>query len=499
MNKFKKILSAGVATLLACVTIGCTTGSGTGNGGNGGNGGDVEIVDGKRVLNFSFLKAGFGMTPYEELAKAYMEKNPDVLIKLDADPYINTNVDLQINNGTNVADLYCVRDIDKLRQFVGEGKIMDISALLGSSFEEGYKEAGTTVKSNLSSQAIEAGTLFGKQWFVPEYTSINGFVYNSSLFEENGWTVPTTTKELEDLCKQIISETDGEVAPITYCGSAADGYLYFAVDNWMCTYSGLDNLDEFYEFGSPEVFAVNSPVTQAKIQAHNNLLKFFKDISEGGYALDGSMEIDHHTAQGHIIDGNAAMMLNGAWFENEMATVMRDEKYADLELGMFPLPYISDENNNKLFAEGYNTEDGKQIINADFGAYYFIPTDATNVDDAKDFLKFINSDEASELYTKYSNAPRPVNYNLDPEDEYYKDISAFGKSILKMAHDCYLYAPISSSILGINGVVGCYPQGDYYTKKMLLNPAQYGVEKIMESDYDYVSENWEQWVSEWLE
>ena len=187
MKNFKKILSVGLASLLACATVGCTTGTGSGTGNGGNNNGNVEIIDGKRVLNFSFLKAGFGLTPYEEIAKAYMAKNPDVLIKLNADPYINSNVDLEINNGSNVADIYCVRDLDKIRQFIGQEKVVDITSVLNSTFESGYQEAGTTVKSNLSAQAIEAGTLWGKQWLVPEYTSINGFVYNASLFEEYGW------------------------------------------------------------------------------------------------------------------------------------------------------------------------------------------------------------------------------------------------------------------------------------------------------------------------
>jgi N-acetylglucosamine transport system substrate-binding protein len=374
---------------------------------------------------------------------------------------------------------------------------MDLSSVLDLPFGEGYAEANMPVRANLDSKAVEACSLNGKTYCFPEYTSVTGIVYNATLFEQYGWEVPNTTKELEELCVKILEDTEGTVNPFVYCGNAADGYLYFAVDNWLNQYAGIDNLDTFYAYGSADIFAPDSVISTGKKLAHENLLKFLTDRNKGGYARNGSMGIDHHQAQGEIVSGKCAMMLNGSWFENEMAAVLSDPANEGLKIGMFPLPEMSDAAGNVLHADGYLTQEGKRVLDASYGAYYFIPTQAKNRELAIDLLKFINSDEGSAIYTKYTNAIRPVRYNLDPESEEYADTSFFGKSVIKMADECYLYSAFSTSPLAVDGVISLYPKGSYWCKLVLADPSTNNpAEKIME-DYNYVKNSWSYWVEKY--
>ena len=489
MNKFKKFLCLGLTSLLAFTTVACNKDSGAGQGGGGGTtppGGKTGKVE------LAVLLAGYGETPYKELAKAYMKMNPGVQVKIRFDYEINSNVENQVNNNVNVADIYSVRDLTQIMNFGLNGKAMDLSTVLDQQFGKGYAESNMPVRANLDSKAVAACSLNGKTFCFPEYTSVTGIVYNASLFEQYGWEIPDTTKELEDLCKEILADTNGAVSPFVYCGDAADGYLYFAVDNWLNQYAGIANLDEFYDYGSASLFAPNSKMSVGKKLAHENLLKFLKDRSQGGYALDGSMGVDHHFAQGELIKGTCAMMLNGSWFENEMAAVLAQPENANLKLGMFPLPEMSDAEGNVLHAEGYTTQGTKRVLDASFGAYYFIPTDAKNKELAIDFLKFLNSDEGSIIYSKYTNAVRPVKYNLDPTSPDYEGISFFGQSIIGMADDNYLYSAYSTSPLAIDGVISLYPKGSYWCKTILQDPTK-TIDGQISLDYQYVSGNWAYW------
>lgn len=197
----------------------------------------------------------------------------------------------------------------------------------------------------------------------------------------------------------------------------------------------------------------------------------------------------HIVAQTKLIQGEAAMMLNGSWFENEMSAVL--EENPDVEMGMFALPEMSDASGNILHSDNYTTEDGKSVIQADYGSYYFIPANAENKEDAKDFLRFLSEQKACEIYTKYANAIRPFEYELSSDAEVYADMSSFGKSILNMASENYLYAANVTNPIAIKGLTGFWSRG-----KTPYTDIRDGIETItqaLESDYEYAANNWSNW------
>ncbi|XCP85478.1 extracellular solute-binding protein [Roseburia hominis] len=62
----------------------------------------------------------------------------------------------------------------------------------------------------------------GALYMLPGTYSVFSMLYNKSLFEEKGWTVPTTNDEFTALCRQIREETD--IIPVTHCGFAVGTY-----------------------------------------------------------------------------------------------------------------------------------------------------------------------------------------------------------------------------------------------------------------------------------
>ncbi len=443
--------------------------------------GDKKEEDNRRIVKWEVLKAGYGSTAYEKVAEAFMKENPDILVKLTFNPNINETTSARLDSGANVADVYSVRDMTAIKRWAAQGKVEPLDTLFDAQLS-----TGITVRESMTGNAAEACSYNGTAYAVPEYISVNGMVYNKTLFEKYGWQIPTTTAELDALCKKILTDTGKQVAPIVYCGGAADGYLYFAVEHWTFQYEGIEQLDKFYKFEDAEVFNFND--YKGKMYALQNLQKFFYD--EGNFTMVGSTGMNHITAQAALIKGEAAMMLNGSWFETEMEEVLKANP--DVEIGMFPVPQVSDSQGNVLHSSAYTTIDDKRVLKADYGAYYFVPTDAPNKDDAMKFMQFLSEPATCEIYTRYSNAVRPFDYELSSEAEVYKDMTYFGKNILQMAKENYLYAPNITNPIAIEGLTGFWAAG--HTPYVDIRDGVKTVNKALQDDYDFAKNNWNSWL-----
>ena len=167
MNKLKKVLCIGLTSLLALSAVACKDkGKGKAPGGTPTESTpDVSTKTG--TVELAVLLAGYGETPYRELAKAYMKMNPGVQVKLRFDYEINSNVENQVNNNVNVADIYSVRDLTQIMNFGLNGKAMDLSSVLDQTFGAGYAESSYPVRANLSSKAVSACSLNGKTYCFP--------------------------------------------------------------------------------------------------------------------------------------------------------------------------------------------------------------------------------------------------------------------------------------------------------------------------------------------
>lgn len=441
----------------------------------------------KRILKIEFVKGGFGLTPYEKLAEAFMKEHKDVQVKLVPNPEMASTTSEKLANGSNLSDIFIYnRTACNIYEWTKKGYILDLTSLMNEEVENGQ-----TLLDKLDDNAKKVSEYEGKYWCIPEYYNINGFVYNATLFEANNWSVPKTTKEFKELCEKISQKVIDKknVKPLVYCGNGADGYLYYGVDGWTYSYEGTTNLDNFYSYSSPEVY--NPKNNQGKIKAMETLKEIFFD---SGYAVENSMSLGAIEGQSKLTTWEAAMMLNGSWFENEMKDYLQGQS---TKFKMFAVPELSDDNNNVLHGEGYTTDsDNRQVINAEFVGNCFIPSKAKNIDDAKEFLKFMSKASSCELYTKYSNAVRPLKYDYSPSNTAYSTMSEFGKSVLEIANNNNLYVAVSKAPVAVINKATLYPQGGYWYKRIYSNPNVYTPSYCVQSDYDYAKKNWNDWVNE---
>ena len=452
MKKITKMLCFSMAAAtMACSMAGCF-GGGTSGGQSGNPNADLDgsltltVNEGAtKSIVFEYLDAGFGDDPYIAVANAYMAKNKDVQVYLLPNVEIKNTVNSALTTNTNVSDIYSFDNESSIKTWGAKGLVEDLTDLLEEKTED-----GVTMKDSMTGSAAKSVINGGKVYGVPEYTNVTGFVYNIGLFEQYGWSIPNTTADLEALCKQIIKDTSGKVSPIIWCEDGG-GYLYFATENWIAQSAGVDKLNKFYEYGSKDVYALQDndagSLYSAKKGALENLMKFFLPSSE--YVYDDSSTEQFMNAQRKILSGEAAMMLNGSWFQTEMAADMAKDAYKDAKIGMFAVPEMSDADGNVIRMGGNNSTD--RVLSASYGAYYFIPSAAPAKEEAKDFLLYMSSKEACEVYTQYSNAIRPFNYDYSSTSAVYSKVSDFGKSVLKMADEYVLYAPVTLNPIATKG------------------------------------------------
>jgi hypothetical protein len=137
-----------------------------------------------------------------------------------------------------------------------------------------------------------------------------------------------------------------------------------------------------------------------------------------------------------------------------------------------------------------------EYANGEMGAHYFIPTGAANKEDAKAFLKFINRVDICELYTQYTNAVRPIDYNKDPSSAAYSGLSSFCKDVLTIANTNYMYSPHTQSPLALTGVISLWAKGENWYYKMEENPVTYTPDYCIQQDYKWVKDNWDGWMKD---
>ena len=493
MNKLKKVLSLSLAAVSVASLASCNQLKDK-YGNEGQTNATLELIineNATTTIEFAYLAAGFGEDPYIAVANAYMKKHPEVQITTYSNPEINgaLNTIMIPNSSEGLSDIYSIRDEGALKTWAKQGLVESLDGIMASQTLD-----GRTMAESMTEAAAAAVTFNGSVYAVPEYSNVTGFVYNASLFKQYGWQIPNTTKELEDLCNKIIADTNGAVDPIIWCKDA-DGYLYFGAENWISQHAGITRMENFYKMEDVSVYQDGpNSLYESKKLALENVEKFLTP-SKDGWCYEGSRTEYFLDAQRKIIKGECAMMLNGSWFENEMYTELNDEKYANVEIGMFPVPQMSDAAGNILHADGYTTVDNKRVLTSSFGAYYFIPANAPNKETAKDFLLFLSSEEGCKEYTKYSNAVRPFTYDYAAGSETYQAVSTFGKSVLKVASENYLYAPVYSSALGVIGKGRLWAL-EYRPESKVVAQFPESVKDLMAAESAQAAAKWADWLAE---
>lgn len=408
----KKIIALIFTFIFAVVSvIGCgKSGSETSNKEGGNSETDIEI---------GYWRSGLGTVWLDAMIAAFEAKYPqyNVYYNESAQP---TAVVASYGNDIDTTDLYmCLKDYetsqmeplnDILNQTVdGENKT------IGEKISPSYLELEKDRDGNVYQLTYGGGVL--------------EIVYNKTMFEDAGIKVePRTTKELSEACDTLYNS-----GYVPLCHFNPAGYWEFITEAWFEQYNGKDYyMNTFY---SPEEPSID--VLKAK-DGRYEALKVYESIITSDYVASGSNSKAHTIVQTEFLkNDSAAMMVNGSWMAYEMSSVEGVDNFKTMRTPVISsitdkLTTVKKESelrkvisaidsvlNGEKELEDYKDGDtyqveGMSITAADWDYVYaarttiasnysgesmYIPNYAVGKEGAKEFIKFMYSDEGYKIYT----------------------------------------------------------------------------------------------------
>lgn len=370
----RKLLPLATAVVLTGALAACSSGGGAAD-------------DGTVTLKVAALEGGYGVQMYEDVVAAYAEVNPDVTIELQTSKSIEDEITPGMKAG-QYPDLVVLgqgRQAALTETLIKDRALTDLSDVLtttvpGEDVTVGDKLIDGVV-GNLNTDPYGDGSTY----LMPMYYAPTGLVFDQGLFDAQGWTVPTTWDEMFALGDAAQAEG---ISLFTY---PTAGYLDSYFFSLLAAVGGEDFYADVMTYAEG-VWETDEAAEAIDLTAR--LLEYAAPTTVG-YAN----EQDFTKNQQQILDRETVFMPNGTWIAGEMADAPRADGFT---WGLTPLPAVE--------------EGGDRYLTTSVESAW-IPAEAKNADAAQEFLAYLYSDEAAEIFAG-SSAVQPVEgitATLDPE------------------------------------------------------------------------------------
>ena len=275
----------------------------------------------------------------------------------------------------DVIHLATGREAGLTEQFINDKLIADITDVLDMTIPGEDVTVGDKIIEGFTDTSATNPYNDGKTYLAPMFYSPCGLFYNAGLFEEKGWTVPTTWDEMWELGDKALEEG---IYLFTYpTAGYFDAFLYALMN--VVGGSDFFNAATSFEEGIWE-----TPEADALFEILDKLADYTHP-STPAQANDQDFTMNQQL----VLDNEALFMPNGTWIVGEMAEAPRAEGF---QWGMTALPAL---------------EEGGMGYSYTFLEQAWIPAGAANIDAAKQFIAFLYSDTAADIFAK-GGAVQPI-------------------------------------------------------------------------------------------
>lgn len=330
------------------------------------------------TLQMAALEGGYGIELYEKAIEAFEAQHEGVTIELQASKAIEDEISPNMQAG-RFPDLVLLgqgRAAGLTETLIKDNSVEDLTDVLGMSVPGEEVTVGEKITDGIIGSLGTNPYGDDKTYLMPLNYAPTGLVYDAGLFEEKGWEVPQTWDEF--LALGETAEAEG-ISLFTYPTS---GYMDSYFFSLFATIGGDDffNAVTTYEEG-----VWQTEDAKEAIDLTTTLLTEYLAPTTVGYAN----EQDFTRNQQSILDNTAIFMPNGTWIVGEMADGPRADTF---EWALTTVPAVE--------------EGGQRYITTSIETIW-IPTGAANKDLAKEFIAFLYSDEAAEIFAE-SGAIQPI-------------------------------------------------------------------------------------------
>jgi len=275
----KKLVCCGLSALLSATMFGCSSSSG------GSDGDKVE-------LTFWGHQNEPWAASYQEIAREFEEKNPDIHINFEFFPYDQFESKVQTSliskeGGADIYELWGGWGLD----FASTGALAEIPENLSK-----------TIHDDVYPSTIGALEYEGKLYGLPmEFNIENGaMLVNKKLMSEHNLKTPTTWKELRETAKKA-TKKDGDTITIKGFDFVNwDSVPYMFMSMILSTGGTYQNED-----GS---FNLQTPQAKAALQELYDMVKVDGVTTMEG--LDGGGDMEGYQ---QLYAGNVVMVPRGPW------------------------------------------------------------------------------------------------------------------------------------------------------------------------------------------
>lgn len=356
------------------------------------------LAEEKQVIDFAAVETAYGTEVWTEIMDAYKEINPNVEFEFMQEKEIEDALSprLQAGDFPDVVMLALSRQKALPEALIKDHALADISDVKDLTVPGEEVKVADKLLDGFTESTSTNPYGDGKTYLMPMFYSPTGLFYNKGLFEEKGWEVPQTWDQMWDLAEKAKAEN---IALFTYptasyldtffssviLGSGGQELFDSAMKYDKAVWEGAELTDTFKVLG--QLAENTEPTTVANANAD-------------GFTRNQQL----------ILDNKALFMPNGTWVVGEMAEAPRAEGF---EWGMAPIPAASEDADRYAYT---------------FLEHIWVPEAAENKEGAKDFIAFLYSDKAAEIFAKHG-AVQPVkgiNEKLPEDQQVFYNIYADG-------------------------------------------------------------------------
>jgi raffinose/stachyose/melibiose transport system substrate-binding protein len=309
-------------------------------------------------------------TAVDEIIANFVEANPDVRVKREAQPSMRDILKTALDSGAGPDVMY----YDTGPGFAGVLARADLLLPLDEAYDQfGWKERIFPI-------ARERASFDNKSYGIGHELEFIGTFYNERIFEEQGLTEPETHDDFIAICEKLKA---AELIPIAFADQPK-----WPAGHMLSVFGGyLAGKDKLAAAISGEV-PWNDPDFVEAIQL------FFVDMHQAGYFIPEVNAVNYDDANLLFYSGQAGTNITGTWMVGEYSdpNVMTDP------VGFFFYPPI----NNKPIAPP-----------AGLGSGYFVSKEVKDTQAAFRLLDYLFSPEAARLWIEGASFIPPIEVNVD--------------------------------------------------------------------------------------
>ncbi len=335
--------------------------------------------DGDGVLEVAVLNSAYGDQMWKDVCTAFTAQT-GIEVKLTAEANLEEVISPAMQGGDypDVVHLATGRPAGLTEQMIGDNLLTDLTDVLGMTVPGESKKVSEKISGGFTETSLTNPYGDGKTYLAPMFYSPCGLFYNAKLFEENGWTVPTTWDEMWTLGDKAAEKG---ISLFTYPTAGYYDAFMFAL---IYSIGGAEFFDDVTNY-KEGVWETENAATLFAIL--DKLAKYTHPSTPAQ-----ANNTDFTKNQLMVMNNSALFMPNGTWIVGEMKDAQASLTN-DFAWGMTALPAAT------AGGAGYSFCWFEQA---------WIPAEAEDMDEAKQFVAFLYSDKAAEIFAK-AGAIQPIN------------------------------------------------------------------------------------------